>query len=327
MKKLSKVLSLILCLALMLSLFAPASLAEETCKIAIGQFAEHPSLDNCREGFLMGLAEQGFIEGENLEIAYQNAQTDMGTAALIASNFAANQYDLLCGIATPMAVCMYNAADEETPCIYIAVSAPVESGLADENGLGTGNVTGSSDLIPVAMQLELIRTLLPDAQKIGILYTIGETNSLVQLKEYEALAPEYGFEIVSSGIATGADIDMAVAALAPQVDCLNMLTDNTVVQYLDVVLDETDALQKPVFGSEVEQVKRGCIAAQGLDYIELGRQTGLYAARVLKGEYAGDLPFIPVTESKTYYNPAVCESLGILLPDTVAASAIDATLE
>ena len=173
-----KFAALMIALILALSCFAVAE--EESYTIGIAQFAEHGSLDNCREGFLAGLAEEGIVEGENLTVEYQNAQADTSMATTIASNFVANGYDLICAIATPIAVCAYNAAEDEIPVIYTAVSAPEEAGLTDG-----GNVTGTSDELPVAKQLETIRAMLPEAKNIGILYTVGEANSLVQLESYK----------------------------------------------------------------------------------------------------------------------------------------------
>ena len=312
-----KFAALMIALILALSCFAVAE--EESYTIGIAQFAEHGSLDNCREGFLAGLAEEGIVEGENLTVEYQNAQADTSMATTIASNFVANGYDLICAIATPIAVCAYNAAEDEIPVIYTAVSAPEEAGLTDG-----GNVTGTSDELPVAKQLETIRAMLPDAKNIGILYTVGEANSLVQLESYKELAGEYGFTIVESGVTTGADIALALPQLLPQVDCLTMLTDNTVVQYLEVVLDETDAAGIPVFGSEIEQVTLGCVAAEGLDYVALGVQTGKMAAKVLKGEAeAADIPYETIEESALYVNTDACEALGVTIPEDLMARATD----
>ena len=257
------------------------------------------------------------MEGENLTVKYENAQADMSLAANIAANFTNNDYDLICAIATPMAVCAFNAAEDRVPVVYTAVSAPVEAGLAREDGLGEGNVTGSSDLLPVSFQLEAIRALLPEAKTIGILYTIGETNSQVQLKQYQEAAAEYGFKIVEKGVSTGADIALALPVLLPQVDCLSMLTDNTVVQYLDVVLDESAEAGKPVFGSEVEQVTLGCVAAVGLDYVQLGYDTGLLAARVLDGENAQEIPYLKISESAVFYNSEACAEMNIEIPASI----------
>ena len=313
-----KFAALMIALILALSCFAVAE--EESYTIGIAQFAEHGSLDNCREGFLAGLAEEGIVEGENLTVEYQNAQADTSMATTIASNFVANGYDLICAIATPIAVCAYNAAEDEIPVIYTAVSAPEEAGLTDG-----GNVTGTSDELPVAKQLETIRAMLPDAKKIGILYTTSEVNSLSTIETYKFLAPDYGFEIVESGISTAADIPLALDALLGKVDCLTNLTDNTVVSALALVLDKANAAGKPVFGSEIEQVKLGCVAAEGLDYIALGRQTGLMAAKVLKGEVkAGDMAYEVISDPSLYVNAEALARFGITLSDDLAARAIEA---
>ncbi len=316
-------LALVLSLILVCSLSLALAEDKPAVTVGIAQFAVHGSLDNCREGFLQGLAAAGYEEGKNLTVVYQNAQADMGIAANIADNFAANQYDLICAIATPMAVVCFNAAEDKIPVIYTAVSAPVEAGLANEDGTGTGNITGSSDLLPVKFQLQVIRQLLPEAKKIGILYTVGEVNSQVQLAEYQASAEEYGFEIVPQSITASADIPLALPQLLPKVDCLSMLLDNTVVQSLDIVLDQADEAGIPVFGSEVEQVIKGCAAAAGLDYVKLGYDTGLLAARVLAGENAQELPFLQITESAVYINYEACAALNIQVPSDLLESAID----
>lgn len=298
--------------------------AAESYTVGIGQFAEHGSLDNCRTGFVEGLAEAGLVEGDNLTILYQNAQADMGIAQQIAAQFAAKPVDLMVGIATPMAQACYNAAGE-IPTIYTAVSDPVSAGFADANGKAAGEVTGTSDALPVAAQLATIRAMLPEAKAIGILYTTSEVNSLSTIETYKSLAPEYGFEIVESGISTSADIPLALDALLSKVDCMTNLTDNTVVSALALVLDKANAAGKPVFGSEIEQVKLGCVAAEGLDYIALGRQTGLMAAKVLKGEAkASDMTYEVISDPSLYINSEALAHFGITLSDELAARAIEA---
>ena len=278
-----------------------------------------------RTDIIERLAEAGIEEGKNLTVIYQNAQADMGITQQIAAQFAAKPVDLMVGIATPMAQACYNAAAGAIPTIYTAVSDPVAAGFADAEGKAAGNATGTSDALPVAAQLEMIRALMPEAKAIGILYTTSEVNSLSTIETYKALAGEYGFEIVESGVSTSADIPLALDALLPKVDCLTNLTDNTVVNALALVLDKANAAGKPVYGSEIEQVKLGCAAAEGLDYVALGRQTGLMAARVLKGEAAAsDIPYEIITEPSLYVNSKVLESFGITLPEELAARATEA---
>ncbi|MCH1981648.1 ABC transporter substrate-binding protein [Ruminococcus sp. OA3] len=302
-----------------------ASGDEEAYTIGISQFAEHGSLDNCREGFLLGLKEAGIEEDKNLEVLYDNAQADTGTASTIASNYVSKKVDMICAIATPSAGSAYNACmNSDIPVIYTAVSDPVEAGLADEEGNSVGNITGTSDALPVSEQLQMIRELMPDAKKIGIIYTTSEANSVSTIAEYKKLSGDYGFEIVETGISALADIDLAAADMVKKVDCITNLTDNTVVQGLQTVLSYANEVKIPVFGSEIEQVKNGCLASMGIDYIELGKQTGAMAAKVLTGEAkAEELKYEICSGAEFYVNTAVAENIGFQLDDTKVKEAAE----
>ena len=297
---------------------------DEMVTVGIAQFAPHGSLDNCVEGFKLGMAEAGFVEGENVTYDFQNAQSDMATTNQIAQSMVAANVDLLCGVATPMAQACYNAANGKIPVIYTAVTDPVAAELVNEDGTSVGNVTGTSDKLAVEAQIEMIRKFLPEAKTIGILYTTSEANSVSTIEEYKAIAPNYGFEIVESGISQSSDIPIAATDLAGKVDCISNLTDNTVVTALATVLDAANKAGIPVFGSEIEQVKNGCVATEGLDYIALGKQTGEMAARVLKGENAQEIPFETITEYSLYINSAALESLGLSCPEDLKATATEA---
>lgn len=298
---------------------------EENYTIGISQFAEHGSLDNCREGFLQGLEEEGIVEGENLTVEYKNAAADMGTASQISDTFVSDKVDMICAIATPTAQSAYNAAmDSDIPVIYTAVTDPVAAELADEDGNPVGNVTGTSDELPIKAQLEMIRTMLPEAKKIGIMYTTSEANSVSALATYKKLAGDYDFEIVEKGITSTADISLAADDLLSQVDCITNLTDNTVVASLPTILEKANEKGIPIFGSEIEQVKIGCLAAEGLDYIALGKQTGQMAAKVLKGEAeVSELPYETITEPGFYVNTKVAENLEIAVPDELSETAVE----
>ena len=296
-----------------------------TYTIGIEQFAEHGSLDNCREGFLAGLEEEGFIEGENLTVEYKNAAADMGTAGQISDSFASDKVDLICAIATPSAQSAYNAAmDMGIPVIYTAVTDPVAAEIANEDGTPVGEITGTSDKLPVEEQLKMIREMLPEAKKLGIMYTTSEANSISAIAEYESLVGEYGFELVVKGITTTADVPLAADDLLSKVDCVTNLTDNTVVASLPTILEKANEKNIPVFGSEIEQVKIGCLAAEGIDYISLGKQTGRMAALVLKGEKsASEINFETISEPGFYVNTKVAENLGITVPDSLLESAVE----
>ena len=166
-----------------------------------------------------------------------NGQADSSTLNQIATDLVAEKVDVIIPIATPAAMIMQNATeDNQIPVVFSAVSDPVSAGLAKEDKTPEGNITGTADTLPVEAQLKMIREVLPDATKIGILYTTSEANSLSTIETYKELADDYGFEIVESGINTLADVDMAAADLAAKVDCISNLTDNTVVSALQTLV-------------------------------------------------------------------------------------------
>lgn len=298
---------------------------EASYKIGIQQFAEHGSLDNCREGFLEGLEEEGIKEGDNLKVEVKNAMADTATNAQIADSFVSDNMDLICAIATPSAQSAYNAAmDKDIPVVYTAVTDPIAAELADKDGNPVGNVTGTSDTLPVEEQLKMIREMMPDAKTIGILYTTSEANSVSAIATYESLVDKYGFTLETKGISQTSEIALATDDLLTKVDCITNLTDNTVVASLPTILEKANEKGIPVFGSEIEQVKIGCLAAEGIDYIQLGKQTGKIAAQILKGEKkASEIPYEIISEPGFYVNTKVAENLGIEVPSDLADSAVE----
>lgn len=286
----------------------------DTFKIATLQYADHPSLDNCVEGFRQGLDS----EGVNYELEVQSAKGDDSTNTQIAQQLVASGVDLICGVATPSAQACYNAGFEAgVPVIFNAVSDPVAAKLAVSETEAMDGITGVSDKLPVEAQLALIREMMPEAKTIGILYTTSEANSVSTIEDYKAAAPEYGFEIVEKGITNAAEIPQATDLLVNQVDCISNMTDNTVVNNLPVVLEKATAAGIPVFGSEEEQVGNGCVASAGIDYIELGKKAGIMAARVLKGEDIKTIPFETMTESKVTVNPDAAALISLEIPQTI----------
>ena len=286
--------------------------------IGISQYGQHGSLDNCREGFLQGLEEAGLKEGVDFEVDYRNADFDDTMTTQIGDAFSAEDVDLMVGIATNSAVACFNAAeDKDIPVIFTAITDPVGAHL------DSGNITGTSDALPVAGQLELIRALQPDADTVGIIYTTSEPNSVYSVGIYEDLAADYGFTIDAVGVTSQAEVPQAVDQLiADGVDCLSNLTDNNVVGVLTSILEKTDEAGIPVYGSEVEQVKLGCVAGAGLDYVQLGIQTGKMAAKVLTGEATcEDLPYETIENYGLYINSDALSALGITVPDDIAQSA------
>ena len=301
---------------------APAEETAKVYKIGISQYGEHASLDNCREGFLQGLAEAGLMEGTDFEVDYQNAGFDDSIATQIGQSFSAEDVDLMVAIATPSATACYAAAeDKDIPVIFTAITDPVQAKL------DSGNVTGTSDKLPVVAQLDLIRQMQPNAKTIGIIYTTSEPNSVSAIAEYQEKCGDFGFTVEVIGVTAQSEVTQAADTLiSKDVDCFSNLTDNNVVGVLPSILEKTDEAGIPIYGSEVEQVKLGCVAAAGIDYIELGRQTGMMAAKILTGEASAyDMPYETISEYGIYINSDAIEALGITLPEDIAEKAIEST--
>lgn len=317
-----KILAALACLALALTMFSGCSQTKKAPVIGIAQYGQHPSLDNCREGFLQGLTDAGLKEGTDFTVDYQNAGFDDTVDTQIAQTFAANKVDLMCAIATPSAAACFAAAEgTDIPVVFVAVTDPVKANL------DSGNVTGTSDNLPVDAQLDMIRQIQPDATTIGIIYTTSEPNSVSSIAEYMEKAPEYGFTIEAIGVTAQAEVTQAADTLiAKKVDCLSNLTDNNVVGVLASILEKTNDAGIPVYGSEVTQVEKGCVAAAGIDYVELGKQTGAIAAKILKGEAtAEEIPYETISDFSYYYNTSALAGMSLTLPAALADNAIEVT--
>lgn len=315
MKKFFAVLFAVLSLGLLSVGFVGCS--GDRVTIGVLQYAEHGSLDNCYEGIREGLAKRGYTD---VNYVFYNAKGRDADDTTYASTIVNMMPDVAVGIATPSAYALANAAKGDVPVVFTAVSEPEAAG-ADFTAFD--NVTGSSDKLPVENQIDLIKAFLnkgDETVKIGILYTRTEANSVANIAEFEALAAEKNVQICTAAVNTANEIPSAIDTLLAQgVDCFNNLTDNTVVQSLNILLDRADGVNIPVFGSEIEQVEKGCVASCSLDYVELGRQTGYMIADILEGKSADDIPYLYLTDGYTVdYNSAACAKFGIELPASYA---------
>lgn len=291
--------------------------------IGIIEYAVNPSLDNCHTGFMKGLKESGYEEGKNLTVDFQNSQADANNAQTIAKTMVAKNYDLVMGIATPAAMALYGAAKSTgTPTVFTAVSDPVGAGIVKSLKEPGVNCTGSADVLPLEGQLKMIRAFLPKAKKIGVLHTTSEPNSTASLKTFQSLAPKYGFTVVDIGVTGSSDVEPGVKTLISKgVDCINNFTDNNVVNHLPGLLQAANEAKIPIFGSEVEQVKDGCLASVSIDFVALGEQTGKMAAKLLDGTAkAENTPVYTVDTGKPVYNEKVMKQLGLSLPKEYAGA-------
>lgn len=282
--------------------------------VGILQLTSHPALDLINDGILAALAEEGFKDGQTMTLDFQNAQGDQSNLKAMSERFASERASVMVGIATPAAQALANAS-KEIPIVLGAVTDPEGAGLVKSNEEPGGNVTGVSDITPIAQQFDLIRQILPEAKTIGILYSSGEDNSAVQAEQAEMIAKEMEFETITMTLTSTNDVSQIAADLAKKSDAIWVPTDNAVASAMNTLLKETDQQQIPVFPAVDTMVEQGGLATIGLDQYELGRETGKMTADILKGIIKpADEPIRTSKEGQLYVNEDKAKSLDIRIP-------------
>ncbi len=232
----------------------------------------------------------------------------------------ASDFDIIIAIATPAAKAAFSATDNtDIPVIFCAVSDPVEAKLVEDMNKPGYKCTGTSDVLDLEAQVNMIKGFQSDVKKIGILYTASEDNSVSNLKRFKEICEKQNIEVVDSAVQGASDVPAAAEALAQKVDCINNFTDNNVVNNLSVVLSASEKNNIPVYGSEEEQVKNGCLASVSIDYVALGKVTGEMAVDVLKGADAATMAVKTIKDASTVVNEEVMKKLGLTYSGTYTA--------
>lgn len=295
--------------------------SQKPIKIGIVQIVEHPALDAAREGFLETLKANGYEEGKNLTLDYQNAQGDQPTLQSITQKFAASKLDLVLAIATPSAQAMASASTS-IPILITAVTDPVEAKLVNSMDKPGKNVTGTTDMNPIKEQFELMKALIPNVKKVGIIYNAGEVNSQVQVGIAKTVAAELGLEITEATVTTSADVLQASQSLIGKVNAIYVPTDNVVVSAAQSVVQVSHENKIPIISGESSVVDKGALATIGINYKNLGKQTGEMALRVIKGEKPQDMPIESQKDFDTVLNQSAIDLFGITVPDDIMKKAV-----
>ncbi|UOQ59649.1 ABC transporter substrate-binding protein [Leucobacter rhizosphaerae] len=291
----------------------------ETVNIGISQLVQHPALDAATEGFKQAFIDAGYVEGETVNFDEQNANGEQATAVTIAQNFASIDLDLVLAVATPAAQAAAQAITDK-PVLFTAVTDAVSAELVESDEEPGANVTGTSDMAPLADQLALLQEIVPDAKKVGIVYASGEVNSEVQVKAAEEAAKDLDIEIVTKTVTTANDIANATEALG-DVDAIYVPTDNMVVAGISSLIQVAETKQIPVIGAESGTVEGGAIATLGIDYETLGKQTGEMAIKIIEGADPATTPVEFASEFTYVVNPAAAERMGVTVPEEILSQA------
>lgn len=297
-----------------------ASTSADAKKIAITAIVEHPSLDAVRKGALEALADEGFKEGQNLTINFQSAQGNMATTAQIAKQFVAENPDVIIAIATPSAQTIVSNTNT-IPVVFSAITDPLEAKLVPKlDGSGT-NVTGASDALPLEPQLELIKETIPSVKNIGFVYSPGEVNSTVILKLLKEKATAMGLNIIEAPAQKSGDIAMAAHSLVGKVDVIYTSTDNNVINAYEALAKVAKEAKIPLISSDPSVVERGAAVVLGVNYHQLGTETGKITAKILKGEKPGQIPVYHAKELDLMVNKKSASEQGITIPQSILEKA------
>ena len=280
-------------------------------EIGIIQLMEHPALDAAREGFMAALADEGIYA----EYDYQNAQGDSATLSTIAQRFVNNNVDMILAIATGSAQAVASETTE-IPIVGTAITDYEVARLVDSNEVPGGNVTGASDMMPVAQQVGMIPEFVPGIQTLGILYSSNEPNSVIQAEMAIAAAEALGLAVDIGTVTALADVHQVTLSVANRVDAIYIPTDNTYASAMSLVAQISLESGVPVFAADANMVMTGGIATLGISYFDLGYQSGLMAAKILRGEAEpATMPIQWAYDFNYVVNGDMAEALGIVIPE------------
>ncbi len=310
MKSLKSTTKTILGAAAALALLYGGAVQAQSVKVL--SIVDHPALDAIRDGVRAELKSAGFDADKNLKWEYQSAQGNTGTAAQIARKFVGDQPNVIVAIATPSAQAVV-AATKSVPVVYSGVTDPVAAQLVKSWSPSGTNVTGVSDKLPLDKQVALIKRVVPKVKTVGMVYNPGEANSVVVVKELTGLLAKEGIALKEAAAPRTVDIGPAAKSLIGKVDVIYTNTDNNVVSAYEALVKVANESKIPLVAADTDSVKRGAIAALGINYGDLGRQTGKVVVRILKGEKPGAIASQTSDNLELFVNTGAAEKQGVTL--------------
>lgn len=289
--------------------------ASEKVHVAVGQIVEHPALDTLRTGLKEGLEKEGYSEGKNLIWTYENAQGNPTTAIQIGHKLVSLEPTVIVTLSTPMTQAVASST-QTIPIVFGAVSDPTAAKLT-----GHQNVTGLTDFVPVDQQLELIKAIVPHVKAIGVIFNSGEANSQKQVQEIKLLAEKQGLKVVEATVSKSSDVAAASQTLIGKVDAILLPTDNTVISALESIIKVGTQNKIPVFGSDVDIVRRGAVAAYGVDWAVSGKSLSRMVASILKGAPVKEMPIQNPETLSLHVNPQAAQHMGVSIPEDLKKKA------
>ncbi|BDR57235.1 ABC transporter substrate-binding protein [Xylocopilactobacillus apis] len=279
--------------------------------VGVLQVVQHPSLDKAYTGFKKGLKESGYVEGKNLKIDYQNAQNNQDNLKSMSEKLVNDKSDLILGIATPAAQSVATATPK-IPTVVTAVTDLKAAKLVKSDQKPGGNVTGTTDMVPIDKQIDLLLSIVPKAKTIGIMYNAGESNSKIQADLAVKALKKAGVKVLIKTANTTNDVQQVTETLANSTDGIYVPTDNTFSSAAALSGKIVKEKKIPLVAGSTDHVKLGGLATIGIDYELLGEQTGKMAAKILDGKAKPEtMPVQKAKSLKLYVNKDMAKALGI----------------
>ncbi|MFA6938507.1 MAG: ABC transporter substrate-binding protein [Treponema sp.] len=287
---------------------------DKVIKVGVVQLVEHVALDASYKGFVDGLAEAGYVDGQNIKIDYQNAQGEQANCVTIAQKLVNDKDDLILAIATPAAQAVANLT-KDIPILITAVTDPESAKLVKSNAKPDTNVTGTSDLTPVDAQIQLLKKIVPTAKKVGLMYCSSEQNSMFQINIAKASCEKNGLEYVEGSVSNSNEIQQVTQNMVGKVDAIYIPTDNMLAAGMATVAMVANAAKLPVICGESGMVTSGGLATYGINYYELGKQTAKQAVEILKdGKKPADMPIEYLEKCDLAVNEGTAKAIGVTIP-------------
>lgn len=295
-----------------------AASTTERLKIGVLQYMEHVALDSAKEGFVKALADNGYIDGDTIDIDYQNSQGDQSNLMTMSQRFVNDKSELILTIGTGAAQSVA-AQTTDIPVLFTAVTDPVVAGLVNSMEAPGANITGTNDMSPIKEQIELLMKLCPDIKTICVMYTSSEDNSVTQAKIVKEILEQKGIDYIEQTVTTSNDVQQATQAIVSKCDAIYIPTDNTFATAMPIVAGIVKESKTPVVCGDIGMVKEGGLATLGLSYYNLGYQTGEMAVRVLKGEDTATMPVESLIKYDYIISGEMAQAIGIEIPEEYKA--------
>lgn len=298
--------------------------AETVKKVSIITMVDTPQLIEVKDGVLQGLTNDGYVDGTNLKVDFKSAQGNFGTAQQIVRQFIGDAPDVIVTITTPTSQAAA-AATKDVPIIFTTVTDPLKAGLVPTLKHPGGNVSGVSDLVPTERQIDVVKEIVPNLKKLGLVYDPSLANAVSTVESIKAVAPKMGFTTIESPAMGLNNVPAAGQALVGKVDAIFVPNDTTVYAAFESLVKVCQEAKVPLFTAERRSVQRGAIATVGFDFKHIGVRTAAMVDQVLKGTKPGDMDVVFMENEPNalalYVNKESAEKMGVTIPPELLAKA------